>query len=107
MKTALAILGLLIIGAIAYYVFVIAPAATLNTNNLPSIGTPAPGNERNYPEPEGKLNINVICEGALAYMSFPNGTEAEAWVEACKRGEHPEAIEQWKQQNGIIDDRAI
>jgi hypothetical protein len=70
---------------------------------------------RNMPEPvpqqevnsEAKININTVCEGALAYMSFPSGAEADAWVAACIRGEHPEAIDQWKQMNGITDDRVI
>jgi hypothetical protein len=107
MKTALIVAGLIIIGAVGYYTFVMAPGATSNTDSPTSLGTPAPGNEGNYPEPQGKLNIDVICNGALAYMSFPSGVEAEAWVEACKRGEHPEAIDQWKQMNGITDDRTI
>ena len=112
MKTTLALLGLIIIGVIAYYVLVMAPAATLepgtpDDGNTPTMGMPAPGNEGNYPESSSKLDINAICTGALAYMSFPSGAEADAWVAACVRGEHPEAIDQWKQMNGITDDRTI
>lgn len=99
-KLVLGIVGAVALAAIAYFAFM-PPAAA------PSLGTPAPGNEGNYPEPQSKLNIDTICTEALAYMSFPSGAEAEAWVEACKRGEHPEVIEQWKQMNGITDDRAI
>jgi hypothetical protein len=54
-----------------------------------------------------KIDIEEVCNSALAYMTFENGAAAEAWVEECKRGEHPEAIEQWKIQMGITDDRAI
>ena len=54
-----------------------------------------------------KLNINVVCEGALAYMSFPSGAEADAFVQECKEGKHPEVIEKWKTDNGITDGRAI
>ena len=54
-----------------------------------------------------KINIDEVCQGALAYMSFPDGASAEAFVEERKEGKHPEVIEQWKQQNGITDDRAI
>ena len=112
MKTILALLGLIIIGAAAYYFLVIAPAATLepgtpDTEYTPTMGTPAPGNEGNYPEPTSKLDIDTICTEAVAYMSFPNSVEADAWVAACVRGEHPEAIEEWKRMNGITDDRAI
>lgn len=94
MKTILTLLGLIIIGAVGYYVFVMAPAAT---------ETETPTNTNS----QAKIDINAVCDGALAYMSFPSSAEAEAWVAACKRGEHPEAIEQWKQMNGITDDRAI
>lgn len=92
MKTVLVIVGLIILGAIGYYYLMPAPASESGTPDTMS---------------QGKIDINAVCEGALAYMSFPSGAEAEAWVEACKRGEHPEAIEQWKQMNGITDDRAI
>jgi hypothetical protein len=56
---------------------------------------------------QAKVDMNAVCEGALVYMSFPDGAAAEAWVTECKNGEHPEAIDQWKQQNGYTDDRAI
>ena len=45
---------------------------------------------------QGKLDINAVCEGALAYMTFPDGESAEAFVEECKEGEHPEVIERYK-----------
>jgi len=107
MKITFALLGLIIIGAVGYYLFILPPAAGTNSEYTPTMGMPAPGNEGNYPEASNKINIDVICTDALAYMSFPNGAEADAWVAACKRGEHPEAIEQWKMQMGITDDRAI
>lgn len=45
---------------------------------------------------QGKLDINAVCEGALAYMSFPDGESAEQFVAECKDGEHPEVIERYK-----------
>lgn len=57
--------------------------------------------------PQGKININAVCEGALAYMSFPDGASAEKFVAECKAGEHPEVIEQYKQQMGLGDGAAI
>lgn len=45
---------------------------------------------------QGKLDINAVCEDALAYMTFPDGESAEAFVEECKEGEHPEVIERYK-----------
>lgn len=44
----------------------------------------------------GKININVVCEGALAYMTFPDGAAADAFVSDCKEGKHPEVIERYK-----------
>lgn len=43
-----------------------------------------------------KIDINAVCEGALAYMSFPNGAAADAFVADCKEGKHPEVIEKFK-----------
>lgn len=57
--------------------------------------------------PQGKLDINVVCEGALAYMTFTDGAAAEKFVAECKVGGHPEVIDQWKQQMGINDLQAI
>lgn len=57
--------------------------------------------------PQGKLDINAVCEGALAYMSFPDGAAAEAFVAECKEGKHPEVIEQFRAQLNAGDGAAI
>ncbi len=57
--------------------------------------------------PQGKINIQAVCEGALAYMSFPDGASADAFVQACIQGEHPEVIERFKVENGLGDGAAI
>ena len=95
MKAFSILAGIIIVGALGYYLFVMSPALT-----------PEPEQPTNT-NSQAKIDINAVCDGALAYMSFPNGTEAEAWVLACRRGEHPEAIDQWKQVNGITDDQVI
>lgn len=56
---------------------------------------------------QGKLDINAVCEGALAYMTFPDGESAEAFVEECKAGERPEVIERYKAEMNIGTDAAI
>lgn len=53
------------------------------------------------PAPQGKIDINAVCEGALAYMTFTDGASADLFVSDCKEGKHPEVIEQWKQQVGV------
>ena len=56
---------------------------------------------------QGKLDINAVCEGALAYMTFPDGASAEAFVLECKEGKHPEVIERYKADNGYGDGAQI
>ncbi len=59
------------------------------------------------PAVQGKINIDVVCEGALAYMSFPDGASADLFVKDCKEGKHPEVIEQYKKQMNLGDGAAI
>ena len=92
----------LILIVVVVVVVVIAGAGLL-TLILSSSASPASTDSPS----SSKLNITAVCEGALAYMSFPSGAKADAFVEECKEGKHPEVIEQWKQQQGITDDRAI
>lgn len=100
MKTSYIVIGLIIIAAIGYFVFM-QPAAA------PTIETQSGDQAPSMNSGQEKIDINAVCEGALAYTTFENGAAAEAWVQECKDGEHPEAIEQWKVQMGITDDRAI
>ncbi len=44
----------------------------------------------------GKLDPRVACEGALAYMTFSTGEEADLFVESCIAGDHPEVIERYR-----------
>jgi hypothetical protein len=44
----------------------------------------------------GKINVDAVCRGALAYMTFPDGASADAFVEECREGKHPEVIERYK-----------
>ncbi len=55
----------------------------------------------------GKIDINAVCDGALAYMSFPDGAAAEKFVAECKEGKHPEVIEKFKADMGLGDGAAI
>lgn len=54
-----------------------------------------------------KININAVCEGSLAYMTFPDGKTAEKFVAECKEGKHPEVLEQYKIQMGLGEGVAI
>ena len=41
------------------------------------------------------IDIRVACESALAYMTFATGEAAEAFVEACVEGKHPEVLDRY------------
>ena len=48
-----------------------------------------------------KIDIRLVCESALAYMTFSDGKAAEAFVESCINGEHPEVIERYISDLGL------
>lgn len=56
---------------------------------------------------QSKLDINVVCESALAYMTFTDGESAAQFVAECKAGEHPEVIERYKADMGYGEGAAI
>ncbi len=58
-------------------------------------------------ESTAKLNIDVVCTSALAYMTFPDGAAADAFVADCKEGKHPEVIERYKKDIGLGDGAAV
>jgi hypothetical protein len=55
----------------------------------------------------GKLNIDAVCNSALAYMTFPNDGSVDVFVAECKEGKHPEVIERYKKENGFGDGAKI
>lgn len=57
--------------------------------------------------PGAKLNIDAVCQGALAYMSFPDAKAAETFVAECKEGKHPEVIEKYKKDMNLGDGATI
>lgn len=54
-----------------------------------------------------KLNMDVVCQSALAYMTFPNGAAAEVFLTECKEGKHPEVVERYKADMNLGDGAAI
>ncbi len=79
----------LVTSVVILIVFIVAAFLLINK------GADVPNNEVND-EPQGKIDIDAVCEGALAYMSFPDGASADLFVEECKEGKHPEVIEKFK-----------
>jgi hypothetical protein len=56
---------------------------------------------------QGKLDINTVCEGALAYMTFPDAASADLFVAECKEGKYPEVIERYKADMNLGDGAQI
>lgn len=56
---------------------------------------------------QGKLNIEVVCQSALSYMTFPDGVSADKFIEDCKEGKYPEVIERYKTDMGLGDGAQI
>jgi|SRR3989344_575442 len=54
-----------------------------------------------------KINIDAVCSGALAYMTFPDGATADKFVQDCKDGKYPEVIEKYKADMGLGDGVSI
>ncbi len=54
-----------------------------------------------------KLNIDAVCKSALAYTTFTDGASADAFVQDCKNGKHPEVIERYKADMNLGDGAAI
>lgn len=96
-KLIISALIILVVIAIGYCAFSNKPIRT--TPNEVST-TPAPASM-------GKLNINVVCESALTYMTFPDGASADKFVAECKEGQHPDVIERYKAQMNLGDGAMI
>lgn len=61
----------------------------------------------NNPAQNSKLNMNVVCESALTYMTFTYGADADKFIAECKEGKHPEVIEHYKAQMNLGEGAAI
>lgn len=51
--------------------------------------------------PQGKIDVRVACESALMYTTFTDGAAADAFIEECVAGEHPEVIERYISDMGF------
>jgi hypothetical protein len=59
------------------------------------------------PAAQGKLNIDAVCQSALAYMTFPDAASADAFIQECEDGKHPEVIERYKAEMNLGAGAAI
>ena len=68
---------------------------------------PPQGVVNQEPATQGQINIDAVCEGALAYMTFTDAASADIFVAECKEGKHPEVIEQYRAGLNLDADVAI
>lgn len=76
------IIVVLLVGIAGYFAY------SYSSSTPESVPTPT--------DSQAKININAVCEGAIAYMTFPDGAAADAFIADCKEGKHPEVIEKYK-----------
>jgi hypothetical protein len=93
-KTLLSFILLIAVG-IAFYLIINNDKRERGENT----GEPQAVQKENQ-TPQGKLDIRVACEQALIYMTFPDGGEADKFVEECVEGKHPDVIENYIKQFG-------
>jgi hypothetical protein len=89
-NTTIALIVLIVIGVAGYFLFM-NKEETMPTNTDTQSGEQA----------GAKIDIDAVCEGALAYMTFPSGEAAAEFVAECKAGNRPEVIEQYIRDNGL------
>ncbi len=99
MKKIFILIVILVVGVLGYLFFRKSPEEAMPNN------TNTPNTEQGAVS--GKININVVCEGALSYMTFPDAVAADAFVAECKEGKHPEVIEKYKADMNLGDGAAI
>lgn len=97
-KTIVLSLGVIILVAAGAYFFMQTPVTSVAEQAETNTTTPPP---------QGKLDMNAVCQGALAYMSFPDAGAADAFVKECIEGKHPEVIEQYRAQMNVGADVAL
>ena len=88
MKKISIIIAIIIVLIGGYFIFV-------KNTSAPTV------NDVNTDASSAKLNIDVICQDALAYMSFPDAEAADTFVRECKEGKHPQVIERYKEEMNL------
>ena len=99
MKNIFIVIVILVAGVLGYLFFRKSPQEAVPNN------TNTQNNEQGAIS--GKIDINAVCEGALSYMTFPDGASADAFVAECKEGKRPEVIEKYKADMNLGDGATI
>lgn len=85
--------GLVLTGVLIKSQIVYSRFNTAVLDPKPAAPVMAPQAEKQ--ESLGKIDMDAICDGALAYMTFADSAKADAFVADCKLGKHPEVVEQY------------
>lgn len=117
-KRALGVYGYYIVGALMIVIplLVVMLGGTILFGAL-FFGAPMHGQQNDFPmgqkgyeqtAPNAKINIDMVCNDALEYMdSIKDATSAAKYVQDCKDGKHPEAVERYIKSINLPDDAAI
>jgi hypothetical protein len=84
--------ALVVVGGGYYWYMGQAPANTAQDSGMPMAG---------------KLDAEMVCRSALAYMTFADAAAAEVFVQECKEGKHPEVFDRYRADMGLGDGAAI
>lgn len=98
----LVFVGLVLAGVLIKSQVVYSRFNTAVFNPKPVAPVAAPQMEKR--ETLGKIDMDVICEGSLAYMTFADSKKADAFVADCKVGKHPEVVEQYLKNMNLDDE---
>lgn len=58
-------------------------------------------------KPQAKINVQAVCEGALAYTTFTDGAAADAYVAECIEGKYPDVIDRYIESLNLGEGIAI
>ena len=108
MKKAIVLGGLLFAGLVLAGVLIKSQVVYSRFNTAvfdPKPVAPVQAPQMEKQESLGKIDMDVICDGSLAYMTFADGAKADAFVADCKLGKHPEVVEQYL-KNMNLDEAA-
>ncbi|MFZ1627094.1 MAG: hypothetical protein WAT81_04805 [Candidatus Moraniibacteriota bacterium] len=98
MKKVIVLGGLMFVGLVLVGVLIKSQVVYSRFNMMvldPKPVAPVATPQMEKQESLGKIDMDAICDGALAYMTFEDSAKADVFVADCKVGKHPEVVEQY------------
>ncbi len=92
---------LLLVGIAVIFIALLAMGESSQTASFGEPVIMEETNEEPTARPQGKINIQAVCESSLMYTSFTDGAAAEAYVAECVEGKHPDVIQRYIDEMGL------